>query len=60
MFVLNLKHLLLQPPLKDKTVLGFDPGYAHGCKLAVTDRIGKVLDTAVIYHHRLKGTARVG
>ncbi|MBE6652557.1 MAG: RNA-binding transcriptional accessory protein [Ruminococcaceae bacterium] len=45
----NLSHLLMQPPLKGKVVLGFDPGYAHGCKLAVVDRTGKVLDTAVIY-----------
>ena len=39
----------MQPPLKGKVVLGFDPGYAHGCKLAVVDPTGKVLDTAVIY-----------
>ncbi len=45
----NLKNLLLQPPLKGKTVIGFDPGYRTGCKLAVVDKIGKVLDTAVIY-----------
>lgn len=45
----NLKHLLLQPPLKGKVVLGYDPGYAHGCKLAVVDSTGRVLDTAVIY-----------
>ncbi len=45
----NLKNLLLQPPLKGKTVIGFDPGYRTGCKLAVTDKTGKVLDTAVIY-----------
>ena len=45
----NLSHLLMQPPLKGKVVLGFDPGYAHGCKLAVVDRTGKVLDTAVVY-----------
>ena len=45
----NLGHLLMQPPLKGKVVLGFDPGYAHGCKLAVVNRTGKVLDTAVIY-----------
>ena len=45
----NLKHLLMQPPLKGKTALGYDPGYAHGCKLAVVDKTGKVLDTAVIY-----------
>ncbi len=48
-FEVNLKNLLMQPPLKGKTVLGYDPGYAHGCKLAVIDKIGKVLDTAVIY-----------
>ncbi len=45
----NLSHLLMQPPLKGKVVMGFDPGYAHGCKLAVVDPTGKVLDTAVIY-----------
>lgn len=48
-FADNLSHLLMQSPLKGKTVLGFDPGYAHGCKLAVVDRTGKVVDTAVIY-----------
>ena len=48
----NLQQLLMQAPLKGKTVLGFDPGYAHGCKLAVCDKTGKVLDTAVIYLHR--------
>ncbi len=45
----NLKHLLLTPALKGKTVLGLDPGYRTGCKLAVVDKTGKVLDTAVIY-----------
>jgi len=45
----NLRNLLLGSPLKGKTVLGYDPGYAHGCKLAVVDKTGKVLDTAVIY-----------
>ena len=45
----NLRHLLMIPPLRGKTVLGFDPGYRTGCKLAVVDRTGKVLDTAVIY-----------
>ena len=45
----NLKHLLMQAPLKGKTVLGFDPGYVNGCKLAVVDKTGKVLDTGVIY-----------
>ncbi len=45
----NLRNLLLAAPIKGKTVLGYDPGYAHGCKLAVVDKTGKVLDTAVIY-----------
>ena len=45
----NLRNLLLTPPLKGKTVLGLDPGYRTGCKLAVVDKTGKVLDTAVIY-----------
>ena len=45
----NLKHLLMQPPLKGKTVLGFDPGYVNGCKTAVVDKTGKVIDTAVVY-----------
>ena len=45
----NLRNLLLGAPLKGKTVLGYDPGYAHGCKLAVVDKTGKVLDTGVIY-----------
>ena len=48
-FADNLSHLLLQPPLKGKTVLGFDPGYVNGCKLAVVDPTGKVVDTGVIY-----------
>ena len=45
----NLHQLLLQAPMKNKVVLGFDPGYAHGCKIAIIDRTGKVLDTTVIY-----------
>lgn len=48
-FKANLHQLLLASPLKNKTILGFDPGYAHGCKLAVIDQTGKVLDTKVIY-----------
>ena len=48
-FADNLSHLLMQAPIKGKTVLGFDPGYVNGCKLAVVDKTGKVLDTAVIY-----------
>ncbi len=45
----NLKQLLLQPPIKDKVVLALDPGFRTGCKVAVVDGIGKVLDTGVIY-----------
>ena len=45
----NLKHLLMQAPLKGKTVLGYDPGYRTGCKLAVVDKTGRVIDTTVIY-----------
>ena len=48
-FATNLKQLLMQPPVKGKTVLGLDPGYRTGCKVAVVDETGKVLDTAVIY-----------
>ena len=48
-FADNLSHLLMQSPLKGKTVLGFDPGYVNGCKTAVVDKTGKVLDTAVVY-----------
>ncbi len=48
-FTENLRNLLLGSPLKGKTVLGYDPGYRTGCKLAVVDKTGKVLDTAVIY-----------
>lgn len=49
MFEVNLKPLLLQPPVKDKVVLGLDPAYRTGCKIAVVDMTGKVLDTAVVY-----------
>lgn len=45
----NLRNLLMGAPLKGKVVLGYDPGYRTGCKLAVVDRTGRVLDTAVIY-----------
>ncbi len=48
-FSMNLRNLLLSAPLKGKTVLGFDPGYRTGCKLAVVDPTGAVLETAVIY-----------
>ncbi|MBR2377189.1 MAG: RNA-binding transcriptional accessory protein [Clostridia bacterium] len=49
MFEVNLRPLLMQPPLKGKIVLGFDPGIRTGCKLAVVDETGKVLDKAVCY-----------
>ena len=48
-FADNLKHLLMTAPLKGKVVLGYDPGYRTGCKLAVVDKTGKVLETGVIY-----------
>ena len=50
-FGLNLEKLLMQPPMKDKMVLGFDPAYRTGCKLAVIDNTGKMLDIKVIYPH---------
>ena len=48
-FALNLRPLLMQPPVKGHVTMGLDPGYAHGCKVAVVDATGKVLDTAVVY-----------
>lgn len=50
-FKTNLHNLLLQPPLTGHVVLGIDPGYRTGCKVAVIDRTGKVLETATIYPH---------
>lgn len=62
LFSQNLKNLLMQAPIKGKTVLGFDPGYRTGCKLAVVDKTGKVLDTAVIYptkpHEKIEESKR--
>jgi uncharacterized protein len=51
-FADNLRHLLMQPPLRGRVVMGLDPGYRTGCKLAVVDQTGKVKDTAVIYPHK--------
>lgn len=48
-FGLNLKSLLMQPPVKGKVTLGFDPAYRTGCKTAVVDETGRVLDTTVVY-----------
>ncbi|MBQ7715688.1 MAG: RNA-binding transcriptional accessory protein [Clostridia bacterium] len=59
----NLKHLLMAAPLKGKTVMGYDPGYRTGCKLAVVDKTGAVIDTAVIYptkpHERIPEAKRI-
>lgn len=49
MFEVNLKPLLMQPPLKGKVILGLDPAYRTGCKIAVIDANGNVLDHTVIY-----------
>ena len=48
-FALNLKPLLMQPPVKGCVTMGLDPGYRNGCKVAVVDPTGKVLDTTVVY-----------
>ncbi len=48
-FALNLRPLLMQPPVKGRVTMGLDPGYRNGCKVAVVDGTGKVLDTAVVY-----------
>jgi uncharacterized protein len=45
----NLKQLLMQPPITGQTVLGWDPAFRTGCKLAIVDETGKVLDTKVIF-----------
>lgn len=61
-FADNLRHLLMQAPIKGKTVMGLDPGYRTGCKLAVVDKTGRVVDTAVIYptkpHERIDEAKR--
>ena len=49
----NAKQLLMQPPIKDVTVIGFDPAYRTGCKLAVIDGTGKLLDTATTFPNLL-------
>ena len=49
LFALNLRQLLMQPPVKGHAAIGLDPGYRTGCKLAVVDATGRILDTAVIY-----------
>ena len=61
-FSTNVEKLLLTPPLKDKTVLGYDPAFRTGCKLAVLDKTGKVLDIDVIYptepHNDIEGSKK--
>lgn len=61
-FMDNVEHLLLTPPLKEKTVLGYDPAYRTGCKLAVLDKTGKPLEIAVIYptepHNDIEGSKK--
>ena len=61
-FSVNVEKLLLTPPLKDKTVLGYDPAFRTGCKLAVLDKTGKVLDISVIYptepHNDIEGSKK--
>lgn len=61
-FSSNVEHLLLTPPLKDKVVLGYDPAFRTGCKLAVLDKTGKPLEIAVIYptepHNDIDGSKK--
>lgn len=57
-FSMNLERLLLQPPMKNKMVLGFDPAFRTGCKLAVIDRTGKMIDISVIYPHQPNAKVR--
>ena len=51
-FAMNVEKLIMQPPLKDKIILGLDPAYRTGCKLAIINELGKVLDIQVIYPHQ--------
>ena len=57
-FSMNLEKLLLQPPMKDKVILGFDPAFRTGCKLVVIDASGKKLTVDVIYPHRPNAKVR--
>lgn len=62
-FSANLRQLLMQPPIRGKVALGLDPGYRTGCKVAVVDATGKVLDTGVIYpvppHNKIEEAKRI-
>ena len=57
-FATNLRSLLMQPPVRGKVAIGLDPGIYHGCKIAVVDETGRVLDTAVIYPLEQQGRVR--
>lgn len=56
-FATNLKQLLLIPPVKGKKILAIDPGFAHGCKIALISETGRVLNHTVIYPHKDKHRA---
>ena len=62
-FAANLKNLLLQAPIKGRVILGFDPGFRTGCKVAVVDETGKLLDTATVYstapQNDISGSSRI-
>lgn len=62
-FAKNTRQLLMQPPVKNKITLGLDPGYRTGCKVAVVDETGKVLDTGVIYpvppHNKIEEAKKI-
>lgn len=62
-FAKNTRQLLMQPPVKNKVTLGLDPGYRTGCKVAVVDGTGKVLDTSVIYpvppHNKIEEAKKI-
>ena len=59
-FAVNLRQLLMQPPVKGNVAMGLDPGYRTGCKVAVVDATGRVLDTGVIYPTHSKAKAQEG
>jgi len=59
-FRTNLRQLLMQPPVKGKVAMGLDPGYRTGCKVAVVDPTGRVLDTGVIYPTHSKAKVEEG
>lgn len=62
-FAANLRNLLLQAPIKGKVIMGFDPGFRTGCKVAVVDETGKLLDTATVYstapQNDIEGSSRI-